>query len=64
MQHLSKEFRIETVDHKLKKLYKQTWTDNMSVCHPEDHGLQNHPYTRILSFPTTPVSVWILSTPI
>jgi hypothetical protein len=55
MQHLSKEFRIETVDHKLKKLYKQTWTDNMPF---EDHG-KNHPYTRIPFLPDY-VSVWIL----
>jgi hypothetical protein len=50
MQHLSKEFRIETVDHKLKKLSRRG-TDNMSVCHPEDQACKNHPYTRITFLP-------------
>jgi hypothetical protein len=43
MQHLSKEFRIETVDHKLKKLYKQTWDGQHVRLPPEDHGLQEPP---------------------
>jgi DNA topoisomerase-2 len=44
----SKEFRIETVDHELKKLYKQTWTENMSICHPPKiTACKNLPYTRV-----------------
>jgi DNA topoisomerase-2 len=52
VQHFSKEFRIETVDHELKKLYKQTWTENMSICHPPKIACKNLPIHASHSYPT------------
>jgi hypothetical protein len=50
--------RIETVDHELKKLYKQTWTENMSICHPPKITACKNLPIHASFLPTTLVSVW------
>jgi len=48
----SKEFTIETVDHIRKKLYKQTFKDNLTIKEtPEIKSCQKKPYTKITFLP-------------
>ena len=48
----SKEFTIETVDHIRKKIYKQTFKDNLTVKEvPEIKACQKKPYTKITFLP-------------
>jgi DNA topoisomerase II len=48
----SKEFTIETVDHIRKKLYKQTFKNNLTVKEqPEIKTCQKKPYTKITFMP-------------
>jgi DNA topoisomerase-2 len=47
--HFSKEFASRPSI--TKKLYKQTWTENMSICHPPKITAQNLPYTRVTFLP-------------
>jgi len=48
----SKEFTIETVDHIRKKLYKQTFRNNLTVKEePEIKTCQRKPYTKITFLP-------------
>ena len=48
----SKEFKIETVDHYTKKIYTQTFTNNMTERNkPEIKASQKQPYTQITFLP-------------
>jgi len=48
----SKEFTIETVDHIRKKIYKQTFKDNLTVINePDIKTCQKKPYTLITFLP-------------
>ncbi len=48
----SKEFTIETVDHIRKKIYKQTFKDNLTIKEiPEIKSCQKKPYTKITFLP-------------
>jgi len=48
----SKEFTIETVDHIRKKIYKQTFKDNLTIKEtPEIKSCQKKPYTKISFLP-------------
>ncbi len=48
----SKEFTIETVDHKTKKIYKQVFKDNLTIKgEPEIKSCQKKPYTKISFLP-------------
>ena len=48
----SKEFTIETVDHIRKKIYKQTFKDNLTVKGtPEIKACSKKPYTKIIFLP-------------
>lgn len=48
----STEFRIETVDHRAGKKYKQTWRSNMTVCEkPSITAASVKPYTEISFVP-------------
>ena len=48
----SKEFRVETVDHRAGKRYKQTWTGNMTTCgKPSLAAATVKPYTEISYVP-------------
>ena len=45
-------FSVETVDSKAKKMYAQTWSDNMSVCgKPKITSCKRKDYTRITFAP-------------
>jgi DNA topoisomerase-2 len=51
----SKEFSIETVDHIRKKIYKQTFKDNLTIKEtPEIKSCQKKPYTKITFLPDYP----------
>jgi len=48
----SKEFTIETIDHKTKKIYKQVFKENLTVKEePEIKSCQKKPYTKISFLP-------------
>jgi DNA topoisomerase-2 len=48
----SKEFTIETVDHIRKKIYKQTFRDNLTIKEkPDIKACQKKPYTKISFLP-------------
>jgi|LakMenEpi03Aug12_release.lakeMendotaPanAssembly.Ray.scaffolds.fasta_scaffold01811_12 DNA topoisomerase-2 len=48
----SKEFTIETVDHKTKKIYKQTFKENLTIKEsPDIKSCQKKPYTKISFLP-------------
>ena len=48
----SKEFTIETIDHIRKKLYKQTFKENLTIKEePEIKTCKNKPYTKISFLP-------------
>lgn len=48
----SKEFTIETVDHMRKKIYKQTFSENLTIKGtPEIKSCQKKPYTKISFLP-------------
>jgi len=48
----SKEFTIETVDHIRKKIYKQTFKENLTIKEtPEIKSCQKKPYTKITFLP-------------
>ncbi len=48
----SKEFTIETVDHSRKKIYKQTFSENLTIKGtPEIKSCQKKPYTKITFLP-------------
>ena len=48
----SKEFTIETIDHIRKKIYKQTFRDNLTIKEePEIKACQKKPYTKITFLP-------------
>ena len=48
----SKEFTIETIDHIRKKIYKQTFRDNLTIKEvPEIKTCQKKPYTKITFLP-------------
>jgi len=48
----SKEFIIETVDHKTKKIYKQVFKDNLTIKeNPEIKSCYKKPYTKISFLP-------------
>jgi len=48
----SLEFTIETVDHRRKKIYKQTWRDNMKIAEKaEIKSYAKIPYTKIRFIP-------------
>ncbi len=48
----SKEFTIETVDHKTKKIYKQVFKENLTIKEePEIKSCQKKPYTKISFLP-------------
>jgi DNA topoisomerase-2 len=48
----SKEFTIETVDHRRKKIYSQSFTDNMKVVgKPSVKACSKAPYTRVRFLP-------------
>jgi DNA topoisomerase-2 len=48
----SKFFEVETVDHKKKLLYKQTWKDNMTIIQPPTISkFTKKPYTTIRFLP-------------
>jgi len=48
----SKEFTIETIDHIRKKIYKQTFRDNLTIKEePEIKSCQKKPYTKITFLP-------------
>ena len=58
----SKEFRVETVDHRSGKKYKQTWLNNMTKC--EKASLTNSsvkPYTEISYVPDLARFHWLTS---
>jgi len=48
----SKEFILETVDHKTKKIYKQVFKENLTIKEePEIKSCQKKPYTKISFLP-------------
>ena len=48
----SKEFIIETIDHNRKKIYKQTFKENLTIKEiPEIKACRNKPYTKISFLP-------------
>ena len=48
----SKEFTIETIDHIRKKIYKQTFRDNLTIKEkPDIKACQKKPYTKISFLP-------------
>jgi DNA topoisomerase-2 len=55
----SKEFTVETVDHRQKKKYVQTWTTNMSVCQkPKMSASSVKPFTEISYVPDLARFAW------
>lgn len=55
----SREFTVETVDHRQKKKYVQTWTDNMAkVGKPKITASSVKPYTEISYTPDLSRFVW------
>jgi DNA topoisomerase-2 len=55
----SREFTVETVDHRQKKKYVQTWTDNMAkVGKPKITAASVKPYTEIVYTPDLTRFVW------
>ena len=57
----SREFTVETVDHRAKKKYVQTWTSNMSVCSKPTIttvAATAKPYTRISYVPDLSSFLW------
>ena len=56
----SKEFRLETVDHRAGKKYKQVWRDNMVVCEkPVVSASSVKPYTEISYVPDLSRFHWL-----
>ena len=55
----SREFTVETVDHRQKKKYIQTWSSNMSVIgKPKITASSVKPYTEITYVPDLPRFAW------
>lgn len=60
----SSEFTVETVDHRQKKKYVQTWTSNMSIVgKPKITSSSVKPYTEIRYLPDLTRFSWGTSTP-
>jgi len=58
----SKEFRVETLDHRAAKKYKQTWTNNMTKCDkPSITAGGAKPYTEISYVPDLARFHWLPS---
>ena len=56
----SSEFTVDTVDHRNKKRYVQTWTSNMSVCgKPKITVCEKKPYTEIRFTPDLSRFHWV-----
>ncbi len=59
----SKEFRVETMDHRAAKKYKQVWNDNMTKCgKPSLTAGGAKPYTEISYVPDLARFHWLPST--
>ena len=55
----SREFTVETVDHRQKKKYIQTWSSNMSVIgKPKITASSVKPYTEVTYVPDLPRFAW------
>lgn len=60
----STEFTVETVDHRNKKKYVQTWTSNMSICgKPKITACEKKPYTEIRFTPDLSRFHWVGGVP-
>ena len=61
----SKEFRIDTVDHRAGKKYKQVWRDNMTKCEkPSLTAVSAKPYTEISYVPDLVRFHWLSDVPV
>jgi DNA topoisomerase-2 len=61
----STEFRVETVDHRAGKKYKQVWHNNMTKCDkPSLSAGSGKPYTEISYVPDLSRFHWLSDTPV